>query len=196
MGEYNPTFSIEASYLHDSLMNSLALEHENQEHRKRFANVINYARMLFKRFPVKCVTYHNATWNFNFEGENENMITIDGFDLQNEDIFNEYASYYGIVFETQDGIECNYRYTTGGMLESGYVVKNAKMTEEMQNKIRSMGLVPAIKITGTYHITTAYGVGILPEFVNKVKNECEDDLYAKFIISFDCIYDENNNDNQ
>lgn len=188
MGQSNPMFSVEASKLHNKLMNTLCLNHENEEDRRTFASILSYIKILEKRAGIKTIKIQsfsdllittNLYNSLNWEGE----ILLDVNDFENGDI--NYIYNYGIVYKTMDGvIYGGSEYHDGSCNgSSGYYTTSARMSDEIKQHIYSLGLVPALLVTGSYHENFLYSVGVLPEMVSKLKEE-------DFGIHFDCKFDE------
>lgn len=195
IGERNPLFSKEASKLHDGLMGTLCLFHENEEDRRIFADIIRYLRILNKRMGIKSVVVSTSdTWDVEFNGgqSNEVINQIDYISIDPREFKYQNNSrnllWTSVVFETHDGIENrDYDYRSGSWNgSSGYYTSQAEMTKEMKQKIYAMGLVPALRVTGSYHENFIYSVGVLPDMVSKIKKVGEDEMG----LYFDCKFSE------
>lgn len=175
MGKSDANFSIIASQLHDGLMNTLGLDHEETEDRETFARILGYIRILQKHLDITSITICNyADWEINASGAEE--IYIEAWDFHEkghiDDIYDK-----AIVFKDRDGIDyISTDYREGSCNgSSGYYTTHAKMTEEMKQKIYRMGLVPALLEFGSYHENFLYSCGVLPEMVSILKKQDEDE---------------------
>ena len=186
-GERNPMFSIEANKIHSGLMKSMWLFPEEPEDRKKFANILYYIKVLLK---------HN--WSFSIKVDEDGdqwVITFKDFadDIRrptkvytNDIGEGYYASFSPFKSRMGEGINCSgHERRFNGDYGYSYYTK-ASMTDEMQQKIRSMGLVPCLFVTGSYHENFLYALGIIPEFADKLEHAKinEDGLH------FDCVFDE------
>lgn len=189
MGMSNPTFSIAANKLHEALMSTLYLSHDEEEHRRAFALILNYIRSLNKRIGIKEIITTGGEWELTTNASDE-VIYIDTYDFYSGKIDNPQR--YGVLFETRDGIEVGKLDYRAGSYKgsSGYYHKSAKMTEEMKQHIYSMGLVPALKVAGSYHENFFFSVGVLPEMVSVIKKFDEDDEWYGSGIYFECEFNE------
>lgn len=189
-GEKDPMFSKIASKIHDALMFSLCLHHERTEDRKRFASILSYLKILFSKVEIKNIEIgYNYDWYVNLANKDNDLdcryIIIDKEDFEDDDK----AYRYAIVFKTQDGINhISTDYRPGSINGScGYYTDKAEMDDEMKQKIIGMGLVPAIVESGSYHENWLYSVGILPQYVSKLKKAQDESMWGKSIF-FDCKF--------
>ena len=183
MGRSDANFSIMASQLHDGLMSTLGLNHEETEDRETFARILGYIRILQKHVDITSITINSyANWEINASGAEK--IYIDAWDFQ-EKGYIDYIYNKAIVFRSNDGIVSIHTDYRDGSCNgsSGYYITHAKMTDEMKQKIYGMGLVPAILEHGSYHENFLYSCGVLPEMVSLVKKQDEDSS-----VHFDCEF--------
>lgn len=186
MGENSPVFSVEAAKLHEALMSTLYLFRDDREDCIKFANILNYIRVLQKRVGILSIMASgNDEWDITIDVDDEMDSDKKHIDINPYD-FGDDSFYYGIVYSSWQGwkqIQGDYH---GGSTNgsSGYYTVSAKMDEDMKQKIYSMGLVPALKVTGSYHENFVECVGILPEFVSRIKKETE----GEDTIFFECEF--------
>lgn len=98
-----------------------------------------------------------------------------------------------IVFESNNSnfiktgnSEVRSRYDNKNCWGSSWYVKSAEITDEGKQYVYSLGLVPALLMKGSYHENFPTLVGVLPEYVNKLKQLSDDyELY------FNCFWEEN-----
>lgn len=188
-GERDPMFSKIAANIHERLMYTLCLWHEETESRKLFASIMTYVKSLFNRGIVQNIEIgHNYTWRVNLLDNDD--IDLDYISINKNYFEDDSDAYrYAIVFKTQDGIKHlkNDFHDGSNNGSTGYYTSKAVMTDEMKEKIIGMGLVPAIMESGSYHENWLYSVGVLPEYVSKVKRGQNDSFYGEFIF-FDCKF--------
>lgn len=187
-GEFDASFSMLASRLHDGLMHTLGLNHENQRDRRAFARIISYCRTILKTIDIEKIEtamfgygWHIST---NHHKGNWAMMHIDPDDFKNGEYSHGNLLHRAIAFESRDGVKkLNSIYRPGSSNGStGIYCTSAIMTDEMQQKIRGMGLVPALCIDGSYHENFVDSVGVLPKYVPYIKKS-----YGNII--FDCKFD-------
>lgn len=177
-GQTNGMFSIEASKLHDNLMRSIGLYHDDEEDRRAFAIILNYIKVLNKRVGIKSINASCSTLHIIPKKGTENIVLKTWDAMYGDNLLNSPYK-YGIVFKTNEGVQnlhIDYRYGSEKW-SNGRYVDSAKMEDDMKQKIYNMGLVPALLNSGTYHENYIYSVGILPEFVNTIKNDEDSDVY-------------------
>lgn len=175
MGKMNPNFSALACKLHKALMYTLSLYHEEENDRITFSRILRYLRILNKHTNIKSICVHRrCKWKVSIEQTNGNdisSIVIDAYDFD-ASLWNK-----AIVFEANDGVEIleKERHDGTQFFSTGLYITNAKMTEEMKRKIYAMGLVPALRVIGSYHENFIFSVGVLPEMVSALKKIEDDD---------------------
>ena len=180
-GERNPMFSKIASKIHKMLMYTLSLYHEKTDDRKVFAKILTYIKSLFDRGYAKKVELCDYyCWVIILD--TNSSAYDDRVYIRAKSFINGSPYNYAIVFSSYDGfkvidVECHDGSCNGS---SGYFVTKAVMTDEMKKSIEDKGLVPALRVEGSYHENFVTSVGVLPEYVSKLK-DCG--LY------FDCKFD-------
>ncbi|MBP5456343.1 MAG: hypothetical protein J6Y37_07565 [Paludibacteraceae bacterium] len=184
-GESDPLFSIEASKLHDALMYKLGLKHAEEDDRKVFSYVLFYIRNLKRRANIVTI---NGDWNcllitIDDGGGEEHYAEIDFDDIKYGEGLNHDVTRYAIAYKSTDGVKrLKTDYRSGSHNgSSGYYTTQAVMDDDTRKKIYAMGLVPALMEVGSYHENWIYSVGIIPEYVNEVKRNCD-------YIFFDCKF--------
>ncbi len=189
-GQKDPSFSILASKLHDALMYTLSLNHENEKDRKTFVKILNYCKDINRTVGIEKIEYAFSTspWIITTErgDEFEKEIYIDVYDFEDETLEYWRVLRYAIAYKTDEGVHhLKSDYRPGSCNGScGYVTTSAVMTDEMKQKIYSMGLIPALYESGSYHENWIYAVGILPKFLTQIKN----DENLKDTIFLDCKF--------
>jgi hypothetical protein len=188
MGKMNADYSIMASKLHQALMYTLSLSHESQQDRRTFSNILRYLRILKKRVGIRSIKLYSdcgSGWQVSIEKTYDmeswtldDQVFINGYDFED---YNNIAYIWdkAIVYKSDGG------YETGGTDyrpgsdngSSGYYTTSAKMTDEMKQKIYSMGLVPALQVSGSYHENFIDSVGVLPEMVSALKKNKNSGIY-------------------
>lgn len=172
--------SIEASKLHEKLMESLLLFHQNTDDRKIFARILSYMRNLFAtKMKIKVTTNDNYEWHVEMEANDgsynlDNTVIISSYNVENDKAFDEivYTTHEGVIWEeTEDTTDYNGR--------SVFNCSHARMSDEMKEKIHSMGLIPGICHWGSYHEDFVECVGVLPS----MKKEAE-----KRGVNFKCCF--------
>ena len=137
--------SIEASKLHEKLMESLLLFHQNTDDRKIFARILSYMRNLFAtKMKIKVTTNDNYEWHVEMEANDgsynlDNTVIISSYNVENDKAFDEivYTTHEGVIWEeTEDTTDYNGR--------SVFNCSHARMSDEMKEKIHSMGLIPGM----------------------------------------------------
>ena len=182
-GEKDPTFSIAASKLHDALMYTLSLDHEDEDDRKGFSRVLGLCKSIANTVGLRSIK--NAGGDGWWITTNDNDEWNNNFYIEGDDFSEKYGArndeQYGIVYKTQSGVKhLGSDYRSGSVNgSSGYYTTHAKMTDEMKKKIYDMNLVPALFVEGSYHENWVYSVGVLPQYVSQLKkdDETENELY-------------------
>ena len=176
--------------LHDALMYTLSLNHENEKDRKTFVKILNYCKDINRTVGIEKIEYAFSTspWIITTErgDEFEKDIYIDVYDFEDETLEYWRVLRYAIAYKTDEGVHhLKSDYRPGSCNGScGYVTTSAVMTDEMKQKIYSMGLIPALYESGSYHENWIYAVGILPKFLTQIKN----DENLKDTIFFNCKF--------
>lgn len=189
-GQKDPSFSILASKLHDALMFTLFLNHEYEEDRKVFVKILNYCKDINRTVGIEKIeaSFDSSPWKIlTKEGDDfERDIYIDVYDFKDDSMTYWHMLRYAIAYKTDDGVQhLKTTYRPGSCNGScGYVTTSAVMTDEMKQKIYSMGLIPALYESGSYHENWIYAVGILPKFLTQIKN----DENLKDTIFLDCKF--------
>lgn len=187
-GEFDPSFSVLASKLHDALMYTLGLKHEDVNDRRTFARIIGYCRTLLKTIDVSKIECSFGRWFIapNYSSGNSAMMSIYTKDFKNGEYSSGDILSRAIVYETHSGVKkLDSDYRPGSENGStGVYCTSAIMTDEMKQKILDMHLVPALLVDGSYHENFIYSIGILPEYVSSIKNKPG---YGN--IFFDCKFD-------
>ena len=184
-GETNPMFSKIACRIHKRLMYTLSLYHEDIYDRKEFAKILTYVKSLFDRGYVKKVElYDRYYWVIRLSTSDSERLYGDSVFIRAGTFINGNPYYYAIVFSSHDGFKVldseNREGSENG--SSGYFITKAVMTDEMKKRIKDKGLVPALSVEGSYHENFVKSVGVLPEYVSKLKHSC---------LFFDCKFDLN-----
>ena len=162
--------SIEASKLHEKLMESLLLFHQNTADREIFARILPYMRNLFAtKMNIKVTTNDSYEWHVEMEANDgsynlDDTVIISSYNVENDTAFDEivYCTHEGVIWEETEG-------TTDYNGRSVFNCIHARMSEEMKQKIYSMGLIPGISHWGSYHEDFVECVGVLPS----LKKEAE-----------------------
>ena len=187
-GEKEPSFSIMASKLHDALMYSLNLNHEDENNRQIFVRILDYCKRLMRTVGVQSIKCKYGKWQVTTDSSDKlrNGITIDPYDFINETFDDFEILRYAVAYETSEGVQhLDTGFHPGSVNGScGYVTTHAAMTDSMKQHIYSMHLVPALMVRGSYHENWVYSVGVLPQYVSLIKDmdELED------IIFFECSF--------
>ena len=172
-GEKDPSFSILASKLHDALMYTIGLYHSDENDRKAFAKILSYCRSLMATVGIKKIECGRG-WDWTvMTNKNENTVSIDSDDFKEDSL--DHVLNYAIAYETREGVKSlKSDYRPGSINGScGYVTTSAVMTDETKQTIYGMGLIPALYVCGSYHENWVYSVGILPQYLTKIKNDEE-----------------------
>lgn len=176
-----------ACQMHRDIMDKLCLEHEEEYDRKCFARILT----LIKPYLKKGREYRlvraggGVKVQKQINGEYKDIITYYASDENGVENYCE-----PIPFSTEEGIvidewETTYNTSDGGM---GRSAVHGHMTEEMYNKIKSMGLIPAISEDYSCHWSWIYAVGVEPSLKHVVDKDNEEDDYWKPYINFDCKF--------
>jgi hypothetical protein len=188
-GKKDPSFSILASKLHDALMYSLALYHENEKDRKTFVKILNYCNSINKTVGIDKIKYEYRKWCIYTKNEDKwnNTIFIDTREFNDEFKTSPYDKLrIAMVYQTYEGykvLKTIYRPGSDNG-SSGDYITSAIMNEDMKQKIYNMHLIPALLVEGSYHENWVYSVGILPQYLTEIKN----DEKLKDVIFFDCKF--------
>ena len=170
------SFSILASKLHDALMCTFGLEHNEESDRKAFVRILNYCRSIDATVGIDRIEYECGRWLIYTKSDEigHNIIYVDAWDFKDGFMPGGIKMLgLSIAYETQDGFRVlDDEYRPGSDNGScGIYITSAVMDEDMKRKIYSMKLVPALYVEGSYHENWVYCVGILPQFVSKIKSE-------------------------
>ena len=187
-GEKDPSFSILACKLHDALMYSIGLYHDEENDRRAFSKILNYCKYINRTVGIKNIKYDSGCWvlttNVDDSFNDADTKYIDPWDFKEG--FEPRVLGMAIAYQTFEGVKTlstDYRPGSDNG-SSGDYTTSAVMNEEMKQKIYSMHLVPALLVEGSYHENFVYSVGILPQYVSEIKN----DEYYKDVIYFDCKF--------
>lgn len=175
LGKKDPMFSIEASKLHDELMYSLGLYHEEEEDRRAFINILKYIRILKRRRNIKSIIANQYDYWTIFFDDSDQEVCIDSFDAKDPNGLLDEPYKYGIAFKANinDGIDFLEFSDDSDKAHAYSYVTKARMKDEMRQKIYDMGLVPALLVEGSYHENFVFCVGVLPEFVSSMKKDSD-----------------------
>lgn len=194
MGEMGDrSMSEYACRMHDELMRLMGLSHQDIEDRKIFSKILGFAKNLFSlncdmRVSIRDRKYLKIrdSKSFSTSGKSYNIKKW-GEEMD------------GVVYKTTTGViqdktvswnqgDEGYEYEY-----DGYQVQHAHLSQAIINKIRSMGLVPAIDVNGTFHENFVEARGILPSMVNVYRRrhcwydenyEMDNDNYDPFACKF------------
>ena len=170
-GERNPTLSTLACQLHDELMGSLCLSHEKDEDRRIFARIINYCKSVDGTVGINKIIYRPME-HWEIIPKIKDCESATDFWIDQDDFSDGNFKINGVVYETRDGVnELYFEWRKGSHNGyTGYYVTSAVMDDSMKQKIYGMHLVPALMVLSSYHSNFVRAVGVLPEFVQKIKN--------------------------
>lgn len=176
-----------ACQMHRDIMDKIYLEHEEEYDRKCFARILTLIKPYLKKGrEYRLVpTGGGITVQKQINGEYKDIVTYYATDENGVNTNSE-----PILFSTEEGIvvdewETTYNTSDGGMARSAV---HGHMTEEMYNKIKSMGLIPAISVDYSCHWSWIYAVGVEPSLKHVVDKDNEEDDYWKPYINFDCKF--------
>ena len=164
MGEMGDAdMSKRACELHERLMDMMSLDHLDSNDRMSFARILSFLGKLLKVNADVQIYVDGSYINYTINGELcNNYIDIeDGPEVYDENV---YQTWDGVVIDDMD----YYDYGGGQVSED---IRSAHLTDEIINKIKGMGLVPALYITGSFHEKFAKAIGIIPGEANKLNNE-------------------------
>lgn len=171
MGEMGDAdMSKRACELHERLMDMMSLDHLDSNDRMSFARILSFLGKLLKANADVQIYVDGFYINYSINGE----LCYNAIDIEDGP-----DAYDAIVYQTWDGVvidDMDYYDYGGGQVSED--IRNAHLTDEIISKIKGMGLVPALYITGSFHEKFAKAIGIIPGEANKLNNE--DGIY------FDC----------
>lgn len=156
--------SIEASKLHDSLMNRLYLDHEDEDDRLVFAKILANLRSLLSLKEMDIRIYDEGGSFTAVPGISTdssatvNSTSFDAWEISNDKpiqpiLYSEYGD-EGIEYDKSD--DCH------GVDGGNGCGLHYHITDEMRDKIYGMGLIPGIQDLSTYHNSIIHVVGVAP----------------------------------
>ena len=175
MGEMGDAdMSKRACELHERLMEYMDLYHFDPEDREMFAQLLSFFSKLLK-LNTNVAIYADGSKNIKY--------IIDDNEPEWIDTFHGIEEYDAIVYKTREGaIADKVEYIDHGWNDysTSMSILHAHLDDSIINKIKSMGLVPALFITGSFHDKFLYAVGILPGEAYKFDEEDGIYLDCKF----------------